>query len=89
MIARFGTEDYARELWAGIASLMTGSHLKLGHEFGMEVVEARYSFFNYRKTKMHSKSQIAKTVPFVPCASPIKKIHLMSIKQISGSPTGN
>ena len=35
MIARFGTQEYAREeLRAEIASLMTGSHLKLGHEFG-------------------------------------------------------
>ena len=35
MISRFGTEEYAREeLRAEIASLITGSHLKLGHEFG-------------------------------------------------------
>ncbi len=35
MVARFGEEEYAREeLRAEIASLMTGSQLKLGHEFG-------------------------------------------------------
>ncbi|WP_423128525.1 ArdC family protein [Gaoshiqia sp. Z1-71] len=34
MVASFGTEYAREELRAEIASLMTGSHLKLGHDFG-------------------------------------------------------
>lgn len=41
MIARFGTEYAREELRAEIASLMTGSHLKLGHEFGQHAAYAK------------------------------------------------